>query len=143
MMAAGRVGGTVWATASVARVTSIEVTAVIANGNLGTIPPLWAKMVTNIPDTVYVCKGRPSLIWVNRPIEMLARGTRFIAFRRAPNAEFATRRGGFGLNQFVERQNIAHYLEQLKTEIDPGRGKVKQAGPSRGIMSRGFVGRLF
>jgi hypothetical protein len=39
-MAAGRVGGTVWATVPVARVTSIEVMAVIANGSLGTIPPI-------------------------------------------------------------------------------------------------------
>ena len=50
MIAAGRLGGSVWATVPVARVTSIEVTAVIANRSLGTIPAIWPNMATNIAD---------------------------------------------------------------------------------------------
>jgi hypothetical protein len=43
----------------------------------------------------------------------------FVAFR-APYG-FATRhpQGGFAMDQFVERQNIARYVDQLKTEKDP------------------------
>jgi hypothetical protein len=29
--------------------------------------------------------------------------------------------GGLAVDQFVERQNIAHYAEQLQTETDPTR----------------------
>jgi hypothetical protein len=32
----------------------------------------------------------------------------------------------FVLNQFVERQNIAHYLERLKTENDPTTREILQ-----------------
>ena len=52
-----------------------------------------------------------------------------------------TRQGGFAMDEFVERQNITHYVDQLKTEKDPTKRamlerllaeeKAKQAHPPR------------
>jgi hypothetical protein len=40
---------------------------------------------------------------------------------RAHAGFIATRtpRGGFHMDRFIERQNIAHYVDQLKTQTDP------------------------
>jgi hypothetical protein len=48
-------------------------------------------------------------------INHFERSLDFVAFR-APPVRMATR---FAMDQFIERQNIAHYTELLMTEIDP------------------------
>ena len=57
---------------------------------------------------------------VSGPSQLTVKEVDLIAFR-AHSARWppVTPRGGFSMDRFVERQNIAHFEDQLKTEADP------------------------
>jgi hypothetical protein len=45
--------------------------------------------------------------------------SRLCRFASAHDSPPDTPQGAFAMDGFVERQNIAHYIKQLKTETDP------------------------
>ncbi|MGC2078180.1 MAG: hypothetical protein WA728_19525 [Xanthobacteraceae bacterium] len=62
--------------------------------------------------------GRDPLRLIANLLTALKEGSTFSSFDYAESPPGRRDRGAF-MDRFIERQNIAHYVEQLKTETDP------------------------